>query len=157
MVDKKEVYFGIDPGSKGAICALLPITNKTAFMSTTEHPAKIIAWIEDFKKAYNVRVIFIEDVHAIQGTSAGSNFSFGYNVGVVNTIAIASQVMVDRVTPKKWQKFVGVKEKGPAIKKEVAEIALRLYPDAKLFGPKGGLLDGRSDSLMIAHYAAYHR
>ena len=36
------------------------------------------------------------------------------------------------------------------IKKEVADIASRLYPKAELHGPKGGLLDGRSDALMIA-------
>jgi hypothetical protein len=41
----------------------------------------------------------------------------------------------------------------PADKKKfVASIALQLYPKAPLFGPKGGLLDGRADALMIAHY-----
>lgn len=65
--------------------------------------------------------------------------------------------MLDRVTPKKWQKFIGVTAKGDAIKKNVAEIAARLYPNAQLHGPRGGLLDGRSDALMIAHYAAYNR
>ena len=99
----------------------------------------------------------IEDVHSMFQVSAKSNFSFGYNLGVITTIAIACNVMVDKVGPKKWQKFIGVKEKGPAIKKEVAEIAKRLYPDTVLHTPRGRLLDGRSDALMIAHYAAYNR
>ena len=37
-------------------------------------------------------------------------------------------------------------------KKHVASIAMQLYPKANLSGPKGGLLDGRADALMIAHY-----
>lgn len=37
-------------------------------------------------------------------------------------------------------------------KKTVAAKALQLYPDAELHGPKGGLLDGRADALMIAHF-----
>jgi hypothetical protein len=99
----------------------------------------------------------LEDVHSLPLVSAKSNFSFGYNLGVVTTIAIASNVMVDKVTPKKWQKFIGVTVKGDGIKKDVAAIATRLYPDAHIYGPRGGLLDGRSDALMIAHYAAYNR
>jgi len=57
------------------------------------------------------------------------------------------------VQPKKWQKTIGVTKKGKEIKKEVASICSRLYPDAEIYGPKGGLLDGKSDALMIAHYA----
>ncbi len=96
----------------------------------------------------------VEDVHAIFGTSAKSNFNFGYNTGVVNTVAMAAGVSVEKVTPKKWQKHVGVKAKGKLIKKDVAGICDRLYPKAGIYGPKGGLLDGRSDALLIAHYAS---
>jgi len=97
----------------------------------------------------------IEDVHSIFGTSAKSNFNFGFNTGLITGIARSSGATVDLVTPKKWQKHIGVKTKGNAIKKEVAEICNRLYPHISVKGPRGGLLDGLSDSLMIAHYA-YH-
>lgn len=96
----------------------------------------------------------IEEVHSIFGVSAKANFNFGYNVGLVNTLALCSGNMVDKITPKKWQKAVGVKStsKGKDIKKDVAGICSRLYPDIKIYGPKGGLDDGKSDALMIAHY-----
>ena len=152
-----DVYIGIDPGASGALCALLAKQNKMIFKDTTEDPSKLIEWIDQIKTGYNLRVIMIEDVHSLPLVSAKSNFSFGYNLGVITTIAMACNVMVDKVPPKKWQKFAGVKEKGPAIKKEVAEIASRLYPNAVLHTPRGRLLDGRSDALMIAHYAAYNR
>ena len=156
-MQKDDVYLACDPGSKGAFCLLLPKFNKASFKSTEDKPSDLIDWIEQIKNEYNLRLIMIEDVHSLPLVSAKSNFSFGYNLGVVTTIAIASKVMVDKVNPKKWQKFIGVTAKGDAIKKDVAAIATRLYPEANIYGPRGGLLDGRSDALMIAHYAAYNR
>lgn len=154
---KEDVVIGIDPGLKGAICALLIKQNKLLFRCTPEDPLLLMEFFNEVKKMYNLRCIAIEDVHSILGMSAKSNFSFGRNVERVNLLAQLTKVRIELVQPKVWQKFIGVKQKGPAIKKEVAEIASRLYPTAALFGPKGGLLDGRSDSLMIAHYAAYNR
>lgn len=156
-MDKEDVVIGIDPGQSGAICALLVKHNKVTYQPTTEDPLVLFDWFNLMKLNYNLRCIVIEDVHSILGMSAKSNFSFGRNVERVNLLAQLAKVRVELVTPKTWQKFISVKQKGPAIKKEVADIALRLYPNAPLFGPKGGLLDGRSDSLMIAHYGAYNR
>lgn len=157
MVNKEDVFIGVDPGTKGAICALLKSQNKVVFKNTTDDPLELLNWYLELNNHYNLRLIMIEDVHAIPGAAAGSSFTFGWNVGEMNLIARMAKVMLDRVSPKKWQKFIGVKAKGDAIKKEVAEIAHRLYPNAPLYGPRGGLLDGRSDALMIAHYAAYNR
>ena len=60
--------------------------------------------------------------------------------------------------PKKkiWQKYIGVTAKGKDIKKQISEIALKLYPTANIYGKRGGLLDGRSDALMIAHYGVHN-
>ena len=148
-----DVYIGIDPGAKGSICLLFPYLHEAIFIATTDKPKEILEKLEEVKREYDVRVIMIEDVHAIHGSAAGSSFSFGYNVGVVNTIAVASGISTDRVTPKKWQKTVGVRAKGPAIKQDVASICDRLYPNVTIRGIRGGLHDGKSDSLMIAHYA----
>ena len=146
-------YVGIDPGAKGAFCLLIPTTKQIAFKSTTEKPVELLKWLTQIQTHYNLRVIMIEDVHSIYGTSANSNFNFGYNVGLVNTVSQCSGSSVDRVTPKTWQKKVGVKKKGKAIKLEVAEICERLYPAVVIRGKRGGLLDGKSDALMLAHYA----
>ena len=43
------------------------------------------------------------------------------------------------------------------MKKQVAEIAQSLYPTAELHGKRGGLLDGRADALMIAHYGLHNK
>lgn len=155
---------GVDPGSQGALCALNPSTGATEFHSTPGDKqlvtcAQVADWIQSISDDYDLRIIGIEDVHAIYGTSAGSNFTFGYNVGVINAIAACSGIGVDHVSPQAWQKSVGVPQKRPRLKgadlkRAIGALAMKLYPSASLTGPKGGLLDGRADALLIAHHFA---
>lgn len=150
-----DIYVGIDPGDKGAVCALIPELGKAEFFANTEKPKDIHNFLESLSNHGKVKVVMVEKVHAIQGTSAGSNFKFGMNYSKVLTVSEMSSYSVDLVTPKKWQKEVGVPStaKGPNIKKAVGECCDRLYSNVNIRGPRGGLLDGKSDALMIAHYA----
>ena len=143
---------GIDPGANGAICVL--DSHGPAHVALLDlgkvTPFDAYQWLH--KQQPNS--VWIEDVHSLFGMSAKSNFGFGKNLGIVTAIAkiaINGQT-VKTVTPKIWQKYVGVTVRGKAIKKQVAEIANILYPVANLYGKRGGLLDGRADALMIAHY-----
>jgi hypothetical protein len=149
-------YLGIDPGAKGFLCLLVPETKMTFFYP---NPTK---WSQ-MREAYNwlsyqeidhvIEVAGIEDVHSLYGMSAASNFKFGFNLGLVHALVGIFEVCeVKLVQPKAWQRGVGVTAKGKDIKQNVADLANKLYPDAELYGPKGGLLDGRADALMIAHY-----
>ena len=168
---------GIDPGTNGAIAvldsespdsvALLDLKKSTAthisnwFNELFIHQVEIEELIHPASddEAYNQCFdIWVEDVHSMFGMSAKSNFGFGKNLGMILTIAeLVPSAETHMVTPKIWQKYIGVTVKGKAIKKEVAEIAQVLYPNAELHGKRGGLLDGRADALMIAHYGLRHR
>jgi len=153
-MSKKKAFIAVDPGSKGAICLLVPESKQILFCNTSDKPINIIHILNQAQNEFNVICAMVEDVHSIHGTSAKSNFNFGYNTGFITGLIQASGLSLDRVTPKVWQKFIGVKSKGKLIKKEVAKICTDLYPNADIYGPKGGLLDGRSDALMIAHYTS---
>ena len=148
---------GIDPGTNGAI-AVLDSKNpdSVALLDLAKvTPFDAYQWLH--KQQPNS--VWIEDVHSLYGMSAKSNFGFGKNLGIVTAIAkiaINGQT-VKTVTPKIWQKYVGVTVRGKAIKKQVAEIAQSLYPTAELHGKRGGLLDGRADALMIAHYGLHNK
>ena len=149
---------GIDPGSNGAIC-VLDRTNSTyiAFCDLNKLTTYDIAvWLFNQKVTY----IWIEDIHSLYGMSAKSNFNFGKNLGVVTTISeIISKgdnSKIHTVTPKIWQQYIGVTKKGKHIKKNVADIAKKLYPDVEIYGKRGGLLDGRSDACMVAYYGLTH-
>ena len=149
---------GIDPGATGAICVLdSHDPAHVALLDLKKHSnTDIYSWLHS-QLRFRGSEIWVEDIHSMHGMSARSNFSFGKNLGIVTTIA---ELMVGNppkpVTPKIWQKYIGVTAKGKAIKRQVANIAQYLYPQAELHGKRGGLLDGRSDALMIAYYGLHN-
>ena len=160
---------GIDPGTNGAIAvldsespdsvALLDLKNKSIIDIWDWLQADMPTEYDNLGYKWSSRVlikIWVEDVHSMHGMSAKSNFGFGKNLGIVTAIAEIASNTVNTVTPKIWQKYIGVTVKGKAIKKEVAKIAQGLYSNAELHGKRGGLLDGRADALMIAHYGLKH-
>ena len=155
---------GIDPGANGAI-AVLDSTNpdSVALLDLKNNSiVNIHNWLVkelNYKPKLSKQCTFwIEDVHSLFGMSAKSNFGFGKNLGTVHAIAeLFNHELPSTVTPKIWQKYVGITAKGKDIKKQVAEIATRLYPTANVYGKRGGLLDGRSDALMIAHYGLHNK
>lgn len=147
---------GIDPGNTGAIGVL--DSNDPAYLALLDLKSNSIYEATKWLHQHQVDKVWVEDVHSLYGMSAKSNFGFGRSLGIARTISeiVTKGVVADTVTPKTWQKYIGVTQKGPAIKKEVAQIAISLYPGANLYGPKGGLRDGRSDALMIAHYGLHN-
>ncbi len=148
---------GIDPGNNGAIC-VLDSTDPTYIVLLDLAKTTIYEATKSLHHQ-NIDIVYLESVHSIFGMSAKSNFGFGRSVGQVTAIAeiVTRGTPPELVTPKKWQKFVGVTTKGKFIKKEVAAIATKLYPSAIITGARGGLLDGRSDALMICHYGLHHK
>ena len=151
---KRQLFIGIDPGATGAICLLEPVEQKIAFCETTLLFPKLVEWLLRAKNEGNLRFATVEDVHSIPGAASKSSFNFGRNLEKLHNALAMAGIPTDLVRPKVWQKTIGLRPKIPKdkIKKEVAAIATRLYPSASLYGPRGGLLDGRSDALMIAHY-----
>ena len=147
---------GIDPGQSGAVCVL--DTNNLSTPALLDLNKSTIYEVGLWMHNQNIDIVFLEDVHSIFHMTAKSNFSFGRNLGVVMTLAqiVTKGQPTEYVTPKKWQKYVGVTAKSKAIKLDVAGIAASLYPQANLYGPMGGLKDGRADALMIAHYGINH-
>ena len=156
---------GIDPGSSGAIAVLDSLNpDSIALLDLKKHSIfEISSWLTSRYKNIEyeeeaIVKIWVEDIHSMYGMSARSNFGFGRNLGIALTISeMLTGVTPGMVAPKVWQKYIGVTAKGKAIKRQVANIAQYLYPQAELHGKKGGLLDGRSDALMIAYYGLHNK
>jgi len=139
----------IDPGQNGSTCCL-PTQGDIVF---ADHNKYSSIDLYTFMRNSQASVVAIEDVHSLFGMSAKSNFRFGYNLGLITTLSELLDIPIIKIQPKVWQKYIGcTKPSGKQLKKEVAEIANNLYPQAPLYGARGGLLDGRSDALMLAHF-----
>ena len=149
-------YVGIDPGSKGSLCCLDTDDLTTVHFMDTPHDSISCTRVRKWLLDWNPTMIGVENVHSIHLVSAKSNFVFGQNFGIIKGVVGTTMLGTDLVQPKAWQKACGITFKpksAPAEKKRiVAATAQQLYPSAALHGPRGGLLDGRSDALMIAHH-----
>ncbi len=86
-------------------------------------------------------------------------FTFGHGLGTITAVLATLNIPHLLIRPQVWQSYFGIetssKDKAEH-KREIAARAEGLYPGAQLYGPKGGLRDGRSDALLLAHYAHEH-
>ena len=141
------VYIGIDPGAKGCMCLIG--NGKLVFkdFDLKEYSSTLKALSNPYDTELMVAV---EKVHAMPGQGVSSSFSFGQRLGELEGILTALQIPYELVAPKDWQKACGIPAKSD--KKGIASVMQKLYPTAELYGNKGGLRDGRSDALSVAHF-----
>ena len=139
------VYIGIDPGAKGSMCVIG--NGKVLFkdFDLKEYSSILKAFLDT-----DELMVAIEKVHAMPGQGVSSSFSFGQRLGELEGILTALQIPYELVAPKDWQKACGIPAKSD--KKGIASVIQKLYPTAELYGNKGGLRDGRSDALGLAHF-----
>lgn len=155
-----KTYIGLDPGSDGFLCAMTE--ERFDFISfKDENPHKIADYLRHAKESGEVTAC-MEDVHSVFGSSAKSNFNFGFNTGIVTGLLIALRIPYVKVAPKDWQKEVWVREdkvrdsKGKTdTKKTSMNAARRLFPDIDLRKSLRCTVphDGKCDSLLICEYA----
>lgn len=163
-----KYIIGIDPGEKGAICALDSdgkIVDYEPFIKNGEEP--------DWDYNQNILISFLEmgegnneiwteDLHALGLVKASTNFKLGRFLGWVHGVCSVFGP-VNFVKPKTWQKKIWeISEyewKNPGEKDTKAislKAATRIFPDDK-FIPKdcnrcSVANDGIVDSCLIAYY-----
>lgn len=160
-----KVIIGIDPGLSGGIAVITP-------EAYTVHDIPVL----DIKKGKSVKhrynaveiarmfrsvmqgsaakdwriQVWLEDVHAMPKQGVTSMFSMGRGLGIYEGIISALGLPLNYISPITWKKKVMCgqgKEKDAAVYK-----AQQLFPQAVLSTPRGRLLDGRAESLLIAYY-----
>jgi hypothetical protein len=132
------MYAGIDPGKSGAI-AVLESSGRLLHVSDMP-PLKI--GTRTFVDGKQVSELLEGCTHVcVELVSSRPGHAITQNLQLP--------------TPQAWQKHFGLKKiKGEkSLSKEtIAAKCLELYPDALLYGPRGGLKDGRSDAILIARF-----
>jgi len=184
-MNEHQVVIGIDPGMTGGVAILdsgitiddiaevymIP-KNEISKNKYELNIRKLWDILDDFK--YYNPMVFLEDVHSLYGMSAGSNFKFGWVLGVIEGVIGSLGYEVHKVTPKRWQKIMfdgmetimipeHIDKKGKLIKakkdtKAMSGLkALELYPDVDLYITEKGnksknIHDGLSDAICIMEY-----
>jgi len=138
------MFIGIDPGDTGSICYLGSMN--IIFTDTSE-----IADIGDMEP---IQGLGIEKQTALARQKGAGKTMMNY--GILLGHLQAYDLEYDEIRPHEWYQFYGMKSglEYKVRKKTTAAMMEELYPDSKhlFYGPRGGLLDGRTDTLAIAHY-----
>jgi hypothetical protein len=167
---KIKAWIGVDPGKNGGIItitehgkmkkAVIPLIGDDL------DSRKLFEIISDLKTEFDVTLI-MESVHSIFGTSASSNFTFGYICGALEGIIMASRIKFIKVQPKAWQKEMWLSteveyqplkpnQKRPSIDTKLTSLkaALRLFPhfDFRKSERAKNPHDGLVDAALMAEY-----
>lgn len=140
-------WLAFDPGASGALCCLYEDGTMEFIDFKKEGLKGYINWSPN---SLELQMCAIEKVRAMPGQGVSSMLSLGRRVGELEGMLQTLEIGYVEIRPQEWQKACGVVPKSG--KKGIYETISRIYPDAPLKGPKGGLLDGRADALGIAHY-----
>lgn len=156
-------YIGIDCGLRGCLVILSNNGRRAKFFDTPTLKRKVG---KRTRRAYDIPALVALASHFRRGTQVCverqqaypkqggvSNFTTGLGYGLWLGLLEKSPAKYIAVPPRVWQApFFDRKTEGG--KKRAYTAAAGLYPNlVPMFtGPKGGLLDGRCDALLIATY-----
>jgi len=142
------LHIGIDPGVNGGIVfrddsrvvcmAAMPKTDADVFALLTEHQTRV-----PFCRA------MIERVHSSPQMGVVSAFTFGRGVGALHMALHAAYIPFDEVSPRTWQKAMGViypKDSTQTQRKNLAKArAQQLFPTEHI-------THATADALLLAEY-----
>lgn len=161
----KKLWVGIDPGVQGAVgvidssgrfveCWDLPVIGKAGRKQEFNVPL-LCQRIKRISQ-WRVERVDLEWPTTRPGEAPESSKRFGVGLGLLWGIFEAHGLRVRKVAPNKWKGKLGLIGKAGqehAAKMQAVEMAERFISDVPsdiLRGPRGGLEDGRAESLMIA-------
>ena len=154
-----DVYIGIDPGITGAFAVLeadshrlLDIMDMPLLSEGKKqriHGYCLAILLKQWSQGeYQVRMTYLEKVHAMPKQGVTSMFSMGRSFGAVETAISMLALPITYITPQVWKRRARLI--GQA--KDVARTrALELYPEAPLTRKKD---HNRADAILIARYGA---
>lgn len=139
------IYVGIDPGQAGGL-AMIDKNVDVIKMPSTD--LDIWNWFSSLKSKKCFAVI--EKVHSMPGQGVASTFKFGMAYGSLKMALTASGIAFEEVTPRKWQKALGIvprakTESKTEFKNRLKAKAQQLFPDIKM-------TLSICDALLIAEY-----
>lgn len=163
-IPQGQVWIGIDPGMKGAIGAIdthgrflwvkdLPVT-KQGRKGEFDLPG-IAAIVEEISQYASPRVL-LEWPTTRPGEAAESSKRFGVGLGILEGMFVAKGHKPERISPNGWKGRLGLsgkKDNQRGARQQAVDMAeefIRDMPEGAVRGPRGGLMDGRAEALLIA-------
>ena len=158
MGEKRDLFLGVDPGTKGSIGAVDSEGRYVDAIRFSQRTwADVFQWLEDLgaRPAHAM----IERVGAMPKQGVASTFTFGRAAGIIEGLIIASRIPYSFVAPAVWQRRMGCLSKGD--KRVTKARAEALWPVARrrtletahgCLTPKYGMSMEEADGCLIAEY-----
>jgi hypothetical protein len=161
------IFVGVDPGKSGAIAAInakrkiilvKDYPNSAIFgccdiireiMESKENPVSLLTMPKNRTLGEYIQGA-IERAQSMPKQGVRGMFNYGVNYGDWRGCFAMAGIPFEHPTPQMWRKGL-ITTMGTA-KNPSIDAARRLFPDADLFGPKGGAKDGRAEALLIAEW-----
>lgn len=162
FIGKHKFYAAADPGAKGAIALMNAAGHglKVWKMPMTDGEIDLLGLYEIFLYLKRLPDVGFGIEWATAWPGAFSNVIrdaevFGRQKGILQAFTYLSHLPQYHITPQGWKGKLALDGKSREGSNEAAAAALLgNYPEARslIYGPRGGLLDGPMDALLIAHY-----
>lgn len=140
---------GIDPGINGGLVVLNSLgVQECVKMPST--PMDILSALEKYAQKYNPLTCYIEDVgYGIPNQSSKATATFARHVGNLEMALLACKIPTQRVTPRRWQKGLGLDSR-PTEKKVDHKNRIKSFVQRRLVMKRVTLWG--ADALAIALY-----
>lgn len=152
MIDK--YYIGIDPGKKGAIAI---IDQDMKLINSYEMPLTASKEI-DSKEIFNIlgsysiihtTKIILEHAQSMPSQGVKSMFNYGRGYGKLQAVIECLEIPYIEIKSQKWKKEFNLIKKD---KKDSVLVAHKLFPKEVFQTPRGRLLDGKAESILMAEW-----
>ncbi len=146
----RTVYVGIDPGQSGGTARIADGFRAEAYpMPATERDVwEMIQSLQE--TSFGRAIAIIEKVHAMPKQGVSSTFKFGTGYGGLRMALIAAGIPFDEVTPRTWQKALGVVARKKT--ETITQFKNRLKAKAQQLFPSVKVTLKTADALLIAEY-----
>ena len=136
-------------GKKITLLDIPTITEKVSNKIRNRYDVNALADIfKEFPAGSSFAVL--EKSTAMPGQGVTSMFSIGLGFGMYQGILSMQRISYEIVHPKRWQKEFHIHTD---TKSQAFQIASRLFPEAEMSTPRGRILTGRSDSILMCEWA----
>lgn len=149
-------YLGIDPGKSGGL-ALIAGSTVIEWLEMPPTDLDLFLYLQEISSMVSYAVL--ERVSSMPGEGHAGAFTFGEGYGKLQMALTAAKISYDKITPRVWQKGVGVtarakQESKPQFKERLRSHAQQLFPSLELWSQPKSLGKQRAvcDALLIAEY-----
>lgn len=145
-----RAWVGVDPGAAGAMALLTE--HDYIDIKDWSNFGTMNMWLRFWGRNFDVQCVAVEKLHGRKGSNAESTSTFMKHVGGWLAVIEVLGLPCVEVRPQIWMMRRVPVKKSKTDKPSVKYVQKR-YPDVELFGPRGGVKDGRSDALCMAEWA----